>query len=155
MFLLGFRSRVFSLVQKQDTLSVDTEFTIPLGTEFKYTSSCVYDSVSKELVSEFDYSEALSNEADMSSSESSYSSTSTMKNKSVKFGLSSVFPIKGLFGSLGLNYNYDGSTETSSSNSRSQAFSKSQKYASFTSRSVSESVSKHITVLALLRIFIL
>jgi hypothetical protein len=61
----GFRSRVRALVQDQSTenLTVDQEFTVPLGTEVKYTSSCKYDSISEEISTESDYRRSLSKES--------------------------------------------------------------------------------------------
>lgn len=61
----GFRSRVFALLQSQDKTSIDSAYTIPLGTDFKYTSSCRYDDRSVEISSEEDYSSMLSTEVRM------------------------------------------------------------------------------------------
>ena len=72
----GFRHRVLKLVQQQDTLTVDTAFTVPLGTEIRYTSSCKYDDSSREISSESDYRATLENEAKFDvSQESSFSSS--------------------------------------------------------------------------------
>jgi len=138
----GFRSRVFDLLQRQDVLSVDQAYTIPVGTEFKYTSSCRFDSVSEEISSESDYSSSLSSEADMNSSSSSSSSSTSTKSESYSFGFSAIFPVKGLFASLGLNVEGGNTESTTSSQSQSQAFSKSQKFDSFRSTSRADSVSQ-------------
>lgn len=73
---LGFLHRVVKLVQRQDTLSVDGEYTVPIGTELRYTSSCKYDDKSTEISSEMDYRETLSTEAGFSSTSSRSTSAS-------------------------------------------------------------------------------
>jgi len=133
---------VFALLQRQDVLSVDQAYTIPVGTEFKYTSSCRFDSISEEISSESDYSSSLSSEADMNSSSSSSSSSTSTKSESYSFGFSAIFPVKGLFASLGLNVEGGNTESESGSQSQSQAFSKSQKSDSFRSTSRADSVSQ-------------
>ena len=137
----GFRSRVFALLQSQDKTSIDAEYTIPLGTDFKYTSSCHYDDRSVEISSEQDYSSMLSSEADLSSGSSSSSSKTETYNRSFDFGFSAIFPIKGLFLGLGGSLSYGKSGSEASSESQSQAFQKSEKFSSFSSLSRAESVS--------------
>ena len=63
----GFRFRVRRLVQDQTYTSVDTEFTVPLGTELKYTSSCRYDSQSTQISSKADYQTSLLKESSFDS----------------------------------------------------------------------------------------
>ena len=137
----GFRSPVFALLQNQATVSIDGEYTVPLGTSFKYTSSCHYDSKSQEISSESDYSSSLSGEADMSSASSSSSSTTETSSSSWSVGFSAVFPIKGLFGSVGFSAQGGRDETETKSNSNTNAFSKSEKFSSFSSSSRSESVS--------------
>lgn len=138
----GFRSPIFALLQDQAVLSVDQEYTIPLGTSFKYISSCHYDSVSTEISSESDYSSIISGEADMSSASSSSSSTTETSSTSWELGFSAIFPVKGLFGSLGFSYGEATSETESKSEAESQAFRKSERFESFKSTSRTESVSK-------------
>ena len=66
----GFRHRVRALVQDQSTenLTIDQEFTVPIGTEVRYTSSCKYDSVSEEISTESDYRRSLSKESSFDNS---------------------------------------------------------------------------------------
>lgn len=45
----GFRYRFLKLKQNQHDLSVNGKYTIPEGIEFRYTSSCKYDSSSNEV----------------------------------------------------------------------------------------------------------
>lgn len=132
---------MFALLQSQDKTSVDFEYVIPLGTDFKYTSSCHYDDRSVEISSSQDYSEVLSTEADMSSGSSSSSSRTETYNKSFDFGFSAIFPVKGLFVGLGGSLSYGNSGSEFSSNAQSQAFQKSEKFSSFSSTSRTESVS--------------
>jgi hypothetical protein len=91
---LGFQHRVVRLVQRQDNLSVDGEYTVPIGTELRYTSSCKYDDKSTEISSEKDYRETLSKEAGFSSTSSR--STSASANN-LFFSASSSFSSKQSF----------------------------------------------------------
>ena len=97
LFSIGFRSRVFALLQTPDVLSIDQAFTIPLGTEFKYTSSCNHDSVSNEVSSEDDYVSSLSKEANMISTTSSTSSSISLSNRKRQYGFSNIFPVRESF----------------------------------------------------------
>ena len=70
----GFRHRVVKLVQKQSDLTVDGEFTVPLGTSVKYTSSCTYDSKSTEISNEVDFRKTMENEVKTDTKSSSKTS---------------------------------------------------------------------------------
>lgn len=72
----GFRYRVISLVQDQAVLTVDQEYTVPLGTELKYISSCKYDEQSVEVSSEEELKESMEREAGFKSTSSSSVSAS-------------------------------------------------------------------------------
>ena len=61
--LVGFRYRVFDFQQSSGITTLDGVYFVPRGTEFRYTSSCHYDSVSTEISSEEDYRESLSKES--------------------------------------------------------------------------------------------
>lgn len=62
----GFRYRVFKFSKGPEDVSLDNVYYVPKGTEFRYTSSCHYDSVSTEISSEKDYRESLSKESSFS-----------------------------------------------------------------------------------------
>jgi len=64
----GFRGGVIQLEQKQDTLTLDGDYTVPLGTELRYVTSCQFDSKSKEMTSASDYETELKSEASVSTS---------------------------------------------------------------------------------------
>ena len=78
----------------------------------------------------------------MSRASSSSSSTTETKSNSWSAGFSATFPVKGLFGSVGVNAEGGSSETTSTSNSNSQAFKGSERFSSFSSVSRSESVSE-------------
>lgn len=52
--------------QSSGNLTIDQEYTVPLGTEVRYMSSCRYDSSSTEISSEKDYQQQLSGESSFS-----------------------------------------------------------------------------------------
>ena len=64
----GFRSRVFVHMQNQNRLTDDGTYTVPEGVEFKYVSSCAYDSKSSQINSEAEYKLSLSKEANIEES---------------------------------------------------------------------------------------
>ena len=81
--------------QSAGNLTVDTAYTVPLGTELYYTSTCQFDSEATEISSESDYQKSLSKEIRVSESlsasgKSSYAgvtasfSTTTASTKSEK-----------------------------------------------------------------------
>lgn len=137
IFLEGFRKRVFSLKQDQSLLSIDTAFTIPIGTDFKYISSCKYDSSSTEISTYTDYVSAISKEADMSKNNNSASSKSKTKTTNFSLGLDAAFKTRS--GSASGSRNTSKTKEESKS--RSKAFSKSDKTDAFKQQSIEESVS--------------
>ncbi|KAL3778773.1 hypothetical protein HJC23_002679 [Cyclotella cryptica] len=66
----GFRHRVMKLEQSQDSLTIDTSYLQPLGTDVKYSSSCKFSSSSIEVTTETQYQEELMKESSISSSTS-------------------------------------------------------------------------------------
>lgn len=71
----GFRHRVVRLIQKQTDLTVDGEFTVPLGTTVKYTSSCTYDSKSTQIANELEFRNTMEKEVSTSQNSSTKSSS--------------------------------------------------------------------------------
>jgi len=82
----GFRYRVLQLRQVQSDLTIDTEFTVPLGTAIKYTSSCKYDDSSVEVSSDSDMRTSLSKEA---KTETSIRSSTSRSVSSLLYSFSS------------------------------------------------------------------
>ena len=57
---------MFNFQQSSGNTTLDGAYFVPRGTEFRYTSSCHYDSISTEISSEEDYRESLSKESSFS-----------------------------------------------------------------------------------------
>ena len=129
--------------QDQSLLSIDTAFTIPIGTDFKYISSCKYDSSSTEISTFTDYVNALSKEAEMSRGSNTASSKSKTKTTNASAGLKAAFPIKAAQFSGAYSGNRQTSKAREESKSKTKAFSKSDKTESFKQKSFEESVSSN------------
>jgi len=123
----GFRSRVIALNQHQNLLTIDGDFTLPIGTDFKYTSSCHYDSQSREISSEEDLISSISNEALLKNRNSKSSSKTTEKVSDISIGI------------FGIGAEGEKSSSTSRSDYQSQAFGRSEEVLSFKSSSLEES----------------
>jgi hypothetical protein len=55
----GFRASVIKLINDQDVRTVDTVYTVPLGTELRYITSCEYSSQASEISSSSSYQNEL------------------------------------------------------------------------------------------------
>lgn len=112
-------------------LTVDGDFTIPIGTNVKYTSSCHYDSQSTEISTEEDLIADLSTEAQMTNRDSKSSLTETQDTTDLSVS------------AFGFGFEGEKSRSTSKSQYKSQAFGKSEEVLKFRSTSTGESVSLH------------
>ena len=55
----GFRASVIKLINDQDVKTIDTAYTVPLGTELRYITSCEYSSTASEISSSSSYQNEL------------------------------------------------------------------------------------------------
>ena len=79
----GFRASVIKLVNDQNVLTVDTDYTVPLGTELRYITSCEYSSRALEISSSSSYQRELRR-----SVESTFSKSTNEKNQRDESGSS-------------------------------------------------------------------
>ena len=128
---IGFSARVLALTQTQDYQTIDGQFTNPIGTEFKYTSSCHYDSRSREISTEEDLISSISSEAVMKNTNSKSSSSETQVSTDLSVGV------------FGIGFNGEKSRSRSTSEYKSQAFEKSEEVLKYRESSIDESVSVH------------
>ena len=119
----GFRASVIKLVNDQNVLTVDTDYTVPLGTEMRYITSCEYSSKASEISSSSSYQRELRR-----SVESTFSKATNERNTRDGSGRSSS---GGSF--LGFGGSSSSSFKTSESSEFSQDvfFSGSESYREF------------------------
>jgi len=127
----GFSSRVLALTQTQDYQTIDGQFTNPIGTEFKYTSSCHYDSQSREISTEQDLISSISSEAVMTNTNNKSSSSETQVSTDLSVGV------------FGIGFDGEKSRSRSTSEYKSQAFGKSDEVLKYRESFINESVSAH------------
>lgn len=96
--------------QSTENLTIDQEFTVPLGTEVRYTSSCKYDSVSEEISTESDYRRSLSKE-------STFDNSISLQLQGQGWGA-----LAGVAGSLDAKVAWSGSEKLESFKSSSETF---------------------------------
>jgi hypothetical protein len=124
----GFRASVIKLINDQDVRTVDTRYTVPLGTELRYITSCEYSSEAVQVSSSATYQRQLRKTATSSNSKTNSQGTTTSQEQNVGVGVEVEAPIKNATVSAGVDYGYTWGDSKGDDFTENDFFSQSESY---------------------------